>query len=251
MTRIVLCGCCGKMGKFISSVVDSKDDMEIVAGVDLFGEQYSYFPVFKSFGDVKCECDVIIDFSNPDNLDSLLKFALDNNTPSVICTTGFSDDDVTKINNSSKKVPIFFSFNMSLGVNLLTGLCQKAAKVLGDDFDIEIIEKHHNMKKDAPSGTAIMLADAINGVFDGNKVYEYDRHSKRAARNNKEIGIHSIRGGTIVGEHEVMFCGRDEIISLKHSAASREVFAVGAVNAAKYLINQKPGLYNMNDIISD
>lgn len=249
MTRIILNGCCGRMGRTIARLVDQTDNMEIVAGVDLFGDAYSHFPVFKALTDVKVEADVVIDFSNSDGLDALLTFVLENKMPVVIATTGYSDSAIDKIKAAAEIIPVFFSFNMSLGVNLITGLAQKAAAILGDGFDIEIIEKHHNMKKDAPSGTAIMLANAINKVFDDEKYYEYDRHSKRGERNKKEIGMHSVRGGTIVGEHEVIFAGHDEIISIKHTAASREVFAVGAVRAAEFLKSQSPALYDMNSMI--
>ena len=176
-------------------------------------------------------------------------FVLDKKMPVVIATTGYNETAIEKIKAASKIIPVFFTFNMSLGVNLITGLAQKAASILGDAFDIEIIEKHHNMKKDAPSGTAIMLANAINSVFDDEKYYEYDRHSKRGERSKKEIGMHSVRGGTIVGEHEVIFAGHDETISIKHTATSREVFAVGAVRAAEFLKDRSPALYDMNSLI--
>ena len=250
MTRIILNGCCGRMGHTVTRFVNDTDDMEIVAGVDVFADAYSHFPVFTSLNDVKSEADVIIDFSNSDCIDTLLNFALDKNMPVVIATTGFSDSAISKIKATAQKIPVFFTFNMSLGVNLITGLAKKAAAVLGDAFDIEIIEKHHNTKKDAPSGTAIMLANAINTVFDDSKYYEYDRHSRRAARNKNEIGIHSVRGGTIVGEHEIIFAGYDEVISIKHSAASRDIFAAGALRAAGFIAGQQPGLYDMNDLVN-
>ena len=168
----------------------------------------------------------------------------------VFATTGYSDAQIEQIKLASKEIPIFFSFNMSLGVNLICSLAKKAASILGDGFDIEIIEKHHNQKIDAPSGTAIMLANAVNSQFDGNKVYEYDRHSIRQKRSKKEIGIHSVRGGTIVGEHDVIFAGRDEVITISHSAYSKEVFAVGGVRAAKFIAGKPAGLYDMNSILS-
>lgn len=249
MTRIILNGCCGRMGRTIARLVDDTENIEIVAGADLYGDAYSHFPVFKTLSDVKVDADVVVDFSNSDCLDTLLTFVLEKKMPVVIATTGYSDAAIAKIKAASQIIPVFFTFNMSLGVNLIIGLAQKAAAILGDDFDIEIIEKHHNMKKDAPSGTAIMLANAINSVFNDEKYYEYDRHSKRGERNKKEIGIHAVRGGTIVGEHEVIFAGHDETISIKHSAASREIFAVGAVRAAEFLKGQSPALYDMNSLI--
>ena len=169
--------------------------------------------------------------------------------PVVIATTGYSPEQIEKIKEFSKTIPIFFTFNMSIGVNLLCSLAQKAAKILGNDFDIEIIEKHHNQKIDAPSGTAIMLANAINTQFGDTLNYEYDRHSKRNKRPKNEIGIHSVRGGTIVGEHDVVFAGRDEVITLSHQALSKEVFAVGALRAAKFISNKPAGLYDMNSIM--
>ena len=234
MLQIILSGCNGKMGRVITDIVNKRQDCVIVAGIDLDISQNGPYPVFNSFNDIKCDADVIIDFSNPAVLDSLLDFAIEKSLPAVISTTGFSDEQIAKINNASKQIPVFFSFNMSLGINLLAELSRKAASVLGG-FDIEIIEKHHNQKIDAPSGTAILLANEINDELNGKMKYEYDRHSKREKRTDTEIGIHAVRGGTIVGEHEVIFAGRDEILTLSHSARSKEVFAVGAVNAAVFL----------------
>ncbi len=250
MVRIILNGCFGRMGKVITEIVNENDNCQIVAGIDAFSVGVADFPVYKSIKEVKETADVIIDFSNPSALNNLLEYAIINSTPVVLATTGYSEEQIEIIKSTSKKIPLFFTFNMSLGINLLTALSKKAASILGSDFDIEIIEKHHNQKLDAPSGTALMLANSINEVFDDSLQYEYDRHSKRQKRSKKEIGIHSMRGGTIVGEHEVIFAGKDEVINLSHSAASRSVFANGAVRAAIFIADKTPALYDMNQIIS-
>lgn len=249
MTKIILNGCNGKMGLAVSRLVAERDDCEIVAGVDLKTDVQREFPVFGNINEVKGG-DVIIDFSHPSCLGSLLEYVVTTKTPIVVATTGLSDADIENIKSASKAVPVFFTFNMSLGINLLVELSKTASKVLGDRFDIEIIEKHHNQKIDAPSGTAIMLANAINEVNDGKYVYEYNRQAKREKRDAKEIGIHAIRGGNIVGEHEVIFAGHDEVVSLSHSAGSKEVFAAGAVNAAVFISGNTPGLYDMKDLIA-
>ncbi len=249
MTKIILNGCNGKMGLAVSRLVAERNDCEIVAGVDLKTDVQREFPVFGNINEVK-NGDVIIDFSHPSCLGSLLEYAVTTKTPIVVATTGLSDADIENVKSASKAVPVFFTFNMSLGINLLVELSKTASKVLGDRFDIEIIEKHHNQKIDAPSGTAIMLANAINEVNDGKYVYEYNRQAKREKRDAKEIGIHAIRGGNIVGEHEVIFAGHDEVISLSHSAGSKEVFAAGAVNAAVFISGNTPGLYDMKDLIA-
>ncbi len=248
MTKIILCGANGKMGHVIQSVVSGRDDCEIVAGVDL-NTTGDAFPIYSSFDDVKEKADVIIDFSNPALLDSLLAYSKKTKTPVVIATTGYDDAQKKEIENAAKTTAVFFTYNMSMGINLLATLAKKATAVLGSDFDIEIVEKHHNQKIDAPSGTALMLADAICEEIDGSMKYEYDRHSKREKRSKNEIGIHSVRGGTIVGEHEIIFAGRDEIITLSHSARSKEIFAVGAVNAAVFMAGKESGMYSMKDLI--
>jgi 4-hydroxy-tetrahydrodipicolinate reductase len=194
--------------------------------------------------------DVIIDFSHPSALAPLLDMALDQKRPAIICTTGLDESQVARIRDVSKNIPVFFSANMSLGVNLMMALSKTAAKLLGQDFDIEIVEKHHNQKIDAPSGTALMLADGISGVLSQKPQYVYDRHSKRARRTKNEIGLHAIRGGTITGEHDVIFAGRDEILTISHSASSKEVFATGAVSAAVFMAGKPAGLYDMNDMIA-
>jgi len=248
MTKIILSGANGKMGRVIQNVVSLRDDCEIVAGVDLNTESTS-FPVYANINEITEKADVIIDFSNPVLLDNLLAYSKANKMPLVIATTGYDDNQKAQINDASKECPIFFTYNMSMGINLLANLAKKAVSVLGSDFDIEIIEKHHNQKIDAPSGTALMLADAICEEIDNDMKYEYDRHSKREKRTKNEIGLHAVRGGTIVGEHDIMFCGRDEIITLSHSARSKEIFAVGAVNAAVYMNGKDAGLYDMAELI--
>ena len=248
MTKVLLVGACGKMGKAVTACVNATEDIEIVCGVDK-AEDFTGYPVYPNFDDVKPVPDVIIDFSHVSLLDPILDYAQKNKIPTVIATTGYDDSQIQKIHNASKYIPIFFSFNMSLGVNLLCSLAKKAAAILGNAFDIEIIEKHHNQKIDAPSGTAIMLANAINEEFDDKKYYEYDRHSKRSKRTQNEIGIHSIRGGTIVGEHDVIFAGHDEVITLSHSAGSKEIFAAGAVKAAMFINGKTPGMYDMTDVV--
>ncbi len=248
MTNIILCGCSGKMGRAITNCVADFEECQIVAGVDKVAAESSY-PIFESFDSVNVKGDVIIDFSHPSLLPSTLRYATENSIPAVIATTGLSDSDIELIHKASEKVAVFFTFNMSLGINLLVSLAKKAACVLGGNFDIEIIEKHHNQKIDAPSGTAIMLANEINKTLDNSMTYEYDRHSKRAKRSPNEIGMHAVRGGTIVGEHEVIFAGNDEVVSLKHAAFSKNVFAVGAINAARFIDGAKPGLYDMSSIV--
>jgi 4-hydroxy-tetrahydrodipicolinate reductase len=249
MKKIILNGCNGKMGKVISSLVADRDDCEIVAGVDKVAFSGTPFPQFADISSVNVSADAIIDFSHPSALDGILDYAISNNLPVVLATTGYTDEDIEKIDSASKKIPVFFSANMSLGINLLSELAKKAAEVLGDDFNIEIVEMHHNQKIDSPSGTALLLADEISSVKDNKPKYEYDRHSKRQKRDKNEIGIHSVRGGTIVGEHEVIFAGHDEIITLSHSARSKEIFASGAVNAAIFMADKTPGLYNMGNLI--
>ena len=249
MIRAILCGASGKMGGFVASAAENDSEITIVAGVDKVnsGEK---FPVFSSFADINVDADIIIDFSNVALLDSMLDYALSQNIPLVIATTGYTEEQTGKIKKASEKIPIFFTFNMSVGVNLIAALAKKAASILGDGFDIEIIEQHHNQKIDAPSGTAIMLANAVNSVFGDSLNYEYDRHSVRRKRPKNEIGIHSVRGGTIVGKHDVIFAGHDEVITISHEAQSKEVFAVGAVRAAKFLYGKKAGLYDMNSMMS-
>ena len=249
MIKILLSGCNGKMGQVIVSCVEARDNCEIIAGIDITGEQRNDFPVYKNINDFSGNADVIIDFSNPKALDGLLDFSVKTNTPAVIATTGLSDDQVIKINEASKKVALFFTANMSIGINLVAELVKRAATVLEDNFDIEIIEAHHNQKLDAPSGTANMLANSVLEGCNNEKELVYDRHTRRQKRDKDEIGMHAVRGGTIVGEHSVIFAGRDEIITISHSARSREIFAVGALNAALFMIEKPARLYNMGDLI--
>ncbi len=251
MTNIAICGACGKMGRVIYDIISNRDDCKTVAGVDKVAQSYADFPVVDKISKLPEKPNVIIDFSHPSLLDELLDYCMTNGVAAVIATTGYSSEQIEKIHKASESIPIFFTFNMSLGINLLADLAKKAAKVLEGQYDIEILEKHHNQKIDAPSGTAIMLADAINEELDSKCNYVYDRHSVRAKRTNAEIGMHSIRGGTIVGEHEIIFAGRDEVISLKHEAHSKSVFAVGSVNAAIFLNNKPAGLYAMSDLLKE
>ena len=250
MTKIAIVGCNGKMGYFVAQSVNENPETEVMFGVDAFGSNKYDFEVYKSFDEADKTPDVIIDFSNPAALDGMLSFALENKVPCVICTTGYSTEQVEKIKEASKSIPVFYSGNMSLGINLLIELSKQAAKVLGSTFDIEIVEKHHNLKLDAPSGTALMIADGISETLEQEPMYVYDRHSYRKKRSKNEIGIHSIRGGTIVGEHEVIFAGHDEVVTLTHQAQSKEVFAAGAVNAAVFLATQQPGMYDMGKLLS-
>ncbi|MGN1126088.1 MAG: 4-hydroxy-tetrahydrodipicolinate reductase [Ruminococcus sp.] len=254
MTKIIISGCSGKMGHFIVKTIEERNDCVVACGVDAYDCGDYDFTVYKSFDEINEKYDAIIDFSNPVVLDSLLDYAVTKGVPAVICTTGYSEDQVAEIKNASEKIGIFYSGNMSLGINLMVELCKMATKVFashGDNFDIEVIEKHHNLKLDAPSGTALMIADGISEVSPTEKQYVYDRHSYRKQREKNEIGIHSIRGGTIVGEHEVIFAGKDEVVSIKHEAHSKEVFAVGSVNAAVFMKDKPAGMYDMSDLLSE
>lgn len=245
--NILICGASGAMGKILAEVLTENGHC-IAAGIDKVQSE-AKFPIYGKISDVKESVDCIIDFSNPALLTDILSYAESSHIPAVIATTGISDEQIESIRKVSESTPVFFSYNMSFGVNLLSALAKKATDVLGKDFDIEIIEKHHNRKLDAPSGTAIMLANAISDTLDSNPEYVYDRHSKREKRSKNEIGIASIRGGTIVGEHEIIFAGKDEIVSLKHTALSRAVFATGAMKAAEYITGKENGLYSMDDLI--
>ncbi len=249
MTNIAICGANGKMGKTIYSCIQDRDDCTVIAGIDIYTEQYADFPIVDTPAKLPVKPDVIIDFSNPASLDVLLDYCLSAGVPLVVASTGYNDEQIAKIKTAAQQIPVFFTFNMSLGINLLVQLAKKAAAVLGGQFDIEIVEKHHNQKIDAPSGTAIMLANAINETLDNSKTYVYDRHSRRQKREKSEIGMHAIRGGTIVGEHDVIFAGHDEVITLSHSAASKTVFAEGSINAAVFLKDQEAGLYDMSAVL--
>lgn len=248
MTRIVLCGALGKMGRVLASIIESRNDCEVIGGIDM-GTGEASFPVVKAPCELLQKPDVIIDFSHPSALPELLEYCLTNGVALVAATTGYNDEEIVKIKSAAEQIPVFFTWNMSIGINLLVELAKKATSILGGQFDIEIVEKHHNQKIDAPSGTALMLANAINEELSNSCTYVYDRHSVRAKRSPDEIGIHAIRGGTIVGEHDIIFAGRDEVITLSHSAASKEVFAVGAVNAAVYLSGKPAGIYDMKNLM--
>ena len=251
MTKIVITGASGKMGRVIAELVKQRDDCEVVAGIDIIPAQFDYFPLVQKPFDLPEKPDVIIDFSHPSASDELPSYCKMKNVPIVIATTGYTDEQIAQIKAAAQQVPIFFTFNMSLGINLLVDLAKRAASVLGSQFDVEILEKHHNLKKDAPSGTALMIAEALNEVYNNDKKYVYDRHNVRKPRDKEEIGISSIRGGTIVGEHEVIFAGHDEVTTLSHTAQSKEVFAVGAINAAIFLKGKKAGLYEMSDLLTN
>jgi len=250
MTRIILCGACGKMGGNVLSLLENDLEAKAVCGVDLFPREIG-IPVYTSFADIQEKADVIIDFSSPQNLAERLEYAKANKIGIVLASTGFSPADLALIEEYSATTAIFKTANLSLGVNLMQALCKAAAEVLGDAFDVEIIEKHHNLKKDAPSGTALMLAETVNEAFDGKKKFVNGREGIVGAREKAEIGIHAVRGGTIVGEHEVMFAGEDEIITISHSARSKRVFAAGAIRAAKYLNGKGAGVYAMKELLAE
>lgn len=249
MVRLILSGCNGKMGRVITACVAERCDCKIVAGFDINTESHAGYPVYANPANCMMEADVIIDFSHPSALDGVLAFAKDHRLPVVIATTGLSDEQIQKVRAAAGDVAVFFSGNMSLGINLLMELARKAAAVLGGDFDVEIIEKHHNQKLDAPSGTALALADSINEASDGAYHYVYDRSQERKKRDSREIGISAVRGGTIVGDHDVIFAGTDEVITFEHRAYSRAVFGKGAIQAAKFLAGKPAGRYDMSDVI--
>ena len=251
MLNIALVGANGKMGQVITRMVSDDENASVAFGIDINTKCENGYNVYSSFSDAAEDCDVIIDFSHPSSLDATLSYAIKNNKGAVIATTGLSDEQISLIKAASLQIPIFFSANMSLGVNLLIQLAKKATALLEGNFDIEIVEKHHNLKIDAPSGTALAIADAINESCESKNEYVYDRHSTRKKRGKHEIGIHSVRGGTIVGEHDVIFAGNDEIIELRHTATSKEIFAVGAIKAAHFLFEKKPGFYNMDNLIDE
>lgn len=250
MTKIIMHGCNGAMGQTITKIVKEQEDAEIVAGIDIVDNRENGYPVFTSIDDCNVEADVIIDFASAKAIDHLLEYCVEKQIPVVLCTTGLSEEQLKKVEEASKKVAILKSANMSLGINTLFKLVQEAAKVLAAaDFDIEIVEKHHNQKLDAPSGTALALADAINEAMNQQYEYIYDRSDRRQKRDKKELGISAVRGGNIVGEHEIIFAGLDEVIEFKHTAYSKAVFAKGSVAAAKYLKGKPAGHYDMKDVI--
>lgn len=250
MTRMIMHGCNGRMGQMITGIVKEDPDIEIVAGVDINNVQLNDYPVFSSISECDIDADVVIDFGSAPAVDNLLKVCVKRNLPIVLCTTGLSDTQLADMKVASSKIAILKSANMSLGINLLMKILKEAANVLAPaGFDIEIVEKHHRMKLDAPSGTAIALADSINEARDNEYEYIYDRSQVRQKRGDKELGISAVRGGSIVGDHDVIFAGQDEVITFSHTAYSRAVFAKGAVSAAKFLSGKAAGLYDMSDVI--
>lgn len=250
MTRIIMHGCNGRMGQFITRLAEKEADMEIVAGVDVSNHIQNEYPVFSSIADCDVEADVVIDFASAKAVDALLAYCVAKKLPCVLCTTGLSEEQLKKVKEASGETAVLKSANMSMGINLLLKLLREAAPVLAAaGFDIEIVEKHHNQKLDAPSGTAVALADAVNGALDNAYEYVYDRSTRREVRPQKEIGISAVRGGTIVGDHDVIFAGTDEVITFSHRAYSREVFAKGALLAAKFLAGKPAGYYDMSDVI--
>ena len=250
MTKIIMHGCNGKMGQVITKIAEADSKVEIVAGVDQFQGVQNPYPVFSSMEACDAEADVVIDFSNAAAVDDLLEACAKKGLPVVLCTTGLSEEQIAKVKKTSEKVAVLRSANMSLGVNLLMKLLKDASKVLAPaGYDIEIVEKHHNQKVDAPSGTALALADSINEAMDNVYSYTYDRSQERKKRSDKEIGIAAVRGGTIVGEHEIIFAGADEVIEFKHTAYSKAVFGKGAIEAAKFLAGKPAGMYDMSDVI--
>ncbi len=250
MVNIILHGCNGRMGRMITEIVSGDDDAKIVAGVDVAGGQLSDFPVYESIDDCEIGADAVIDFGNASAVDHLLDWCVEKKIPCVECTTGLSEEQLAHLEDCSKKVAVLKSANMSLGVNVLLKLVAEAAKTLADaGFDIEIVEKHHRTKLDAPSGTALALADSINEARNNEYNYVYDRSQVRQLRDSKELGISAVRGGTIVGDHDVIFAGQDEVVTFSHRAYSRAVFAKGAVQAAKYLKDKGAGHYTMSDVI--
>ena len=251
MTRVIMHGCNGRMGQMISGLCTADPEIEIVAGVDTYTEQKNDYPVFASIDQCDVAADAIIDFSNASAVDGLLDYCVAKQIPVVLCSTGLSEEQLAKVDEASKKVAVLKSANMSLGINTLMSLLKQAVKVLAPaGFDVEIVEKHHNQKLDAPSGTALALADSINEAMDNRYEYVYDRSDRRAKRDAKELGISAVRGGTIVGEHEVIFAGTDEVIEFKHTAYSRAVFGKGAIQAAKFLHGKAAGYYDMSDVIA-
>ena len=251
MTRVILNGCNGPLSRVFTDIISKDPEIEVACGIDPYTGVQNDYPVFTDIASCDVEADVVIDFSNAKAVDALLDYCEKVNLPVVLCTTGLSDEQLARVDETSKKIAILRSANMSLGVNTILDLLKKATEVFAPaGFDVEIVEKHHNQKLDAPSGTAIALADAINEAADGQYTYVYDRHDRRQKRDPKEIGISSVRGGSIVGEHDVIFAGLDEVITIQHTAYSKSIFANGAVSAAKFLAGKPAGMYGMPDVIA-
>lgn len=250
MIKIIISGCNGHMGRVVAEICAADPQVNVVAGFDVLGSSDRDFPVYTTPDQFTGEADAVIDFSHPSALTPLLSFCKNRGVAAVLATTGYSPEQLAEIDEAAKSVPIFRSANMSLGINVVVELIKKAAAIL-DGYDIEIVERHHNRKVDAPSGTALMLADAAASALPYEPDYVYERHSVRHPRDKREIGISAVRGGTIVGDHEVIFAGRDEVIELHHHAASREIFASGAVKAAKFISGKASGLYSMADLVAE
>lgn len=248
MVKILLVGCSGKMGRMISSTVEKFKDLSIVAGVDKFKEESLKYPIYDNIDECNEEIDVILDFSRPDTLKQISQFATNKNKPVVFCTTGYNEEQKAYIQALSSSIPVFFSANMSIGINIINNILKNISNMLYNDFDIEIIEKHHNQKVDAPSGTALLLANTIKDSIEDETKFIFGREGI-AKRDEQEIGIHAIRGGSIVGDHEIIFAGQGEVIEIKHSAISREVFAVGALRACAFVYNKEKGMYSMDDVV--
>ena len=251
MTKVILSGALGRMGQAITRLAKNDGEIKIVSGFDILENSNADYPVFCDYSKCNLDADVIIDFSNPSNFENILNYAKEKKIGLVMCTTGLTDEQKSELSKASSEIPVFFSANMSLGINLLIDLAKRAAALLSENFDIEIIEKHHNQKLDAPSGTALAIADALNDAAENSYEYVYDRHSVRKKRDKKEIGLHAVRGGTIVGDHDVIFAGSDEVVTISHHAASRDVFANGALKAARFLNGKPAGFYSMTDLVNE
>lgn len=251
MVKILISGIFGHMGRNVLELVNADAETECVAGVDLKSGNIDQVPVYDSFEKVQEKPDTVIDFSSAANLGNLLNYAKKTGCAVILAATGYSDAQLKQIEKAAESIPVFKTANLSVGINLLQKLVKEAAEFLGESFDVEIIERHHNLKKDAPSGTAYMLAESVNEAFGGTKEFVYGREGMVGARKKAEVGIHAVRGGTIVGEHEVMFAGEDEIITISHSARSKKVFAAGAVKAAKFMCGKPAGKYDMKDVLAE
>jgi 4-hydroxy-tetrahydrodipicolinate reductase len=250
MIKIILSGCSGKMGHMVTKCADNFSNLSIVAGIDMKTDNTLPYDVFNNINDCSTDADVVLDFSRPTSLPSISEYCIKNNIPVVICTTGYTVEGNKQINDLSKTIPVFRSANMSFGINIVNNILRKISSSLYNDFDIEIIEKHHNQKVDAPSGTALMLADTIKSSIEEETIYTHGRVGS-SKRSKKEIGIHAVRGGNIVGDHDIIFAGQGEVIEIKHSAISREVFAAGALKACEFIYNKEKGMYDMDDIIKE